>query len=164
MISNTACPVVELLPEFTRTVDRYYALNDAAHAPGLSEREKRRLGQEEDKAYERMGALEGLIMKSVARSELGLSLQIIIGHSELVTLHSWSIRDMVQEESADEAKERLAGLFASLLRGRDISNVPSLIREIYLGRSYGDDWIPNGTPPTVSVPAPSSDRLLVASN
>lgn len=136
-----ACPVLELMPEFARTVQRHYDLNDATFEAGLSEGERKRREREEGHERERMLALEGLIMKTPAASELGRTLQLTLAHADLDTLYSWTIKSGDEEFWAQESKARLSGMLASMMRGRDISQIPSIIREVYLGRPSGDEWV-----------------------
>ncbi|MFT3724634.1 MAG: hypothetical protein QM773_13755 [Hyphomonadaceae bacterium] len=142
MHNHFACPVLELMPEFARTVERRYALDDArCAATGL---EFKKIKRDEDRNNERLGDLECLIMTAIAGSELGRTLQIILAQADVDTLYSWTLDEGEEEYFAARSRRRLDGMLESLLHGRDISRIPSAIREAYLGSSYGDTWTPDG--------------------
>jgi hypothetical protein len=81
-------------------------------------------------------------MKGSARSELGKTLQIVLAIPEANTLCAWA----GENPAATESNSRLRATLRSLLAGRDVTPIPRMVLEFYLGSALKHLWPEPETP------------------
>lgn len=127
---SATCRVAPLLPKLDQAVARFNELDAMSEKRGRGGLTWPQLRRRQNTAWRRLRQLEADAMLTEAKSEPGVTLQLVLALPEAVSLHAWAIHDPMSLA----VSSRLRGALRSVLLTRDLSVLDPETVQFYCGR------------------------------